>query len=188
MAMTPNEAAAALSDIQRTTERGQVLTGYRIAGPILMMWGLIWAAGYVAMGLLPVERWGLTWLVLNVIGITGSLVLSRGAGRSAGRGGATAMNWRMIVGMLAILVFFFSTFALFQASRIEPYLAFPGLVTGLIYVGMGLYKMTRYLWIGVILIIATMVGYLFFQPWLTFWMAGFGGGGLFLAGLWLRKL
>lgn len=184
MGMTRNEAAAALSDIERTTERGQVLRGYRVAGPILMLLGLIWAAGYVAMGFLPVERWGLTWIVLDVIGITGSLVLSR----SAGRGGATAMNWRMMVGSLAILVFFFSTFALFQASRVEPYLAFPGLVTGLIYVGMGLWKMPRYLWIGVTLMIATMVGYVFFQPWLTFWMAGFGGGGLFLAGLWLRKL
>jgi hypothetical protein len=184
MGMTRNEAAAALSDIERTTERGQVLAGYRIAGPILMMWGLIWAAGYVAMGFLPVERWGLTWIVLDVIGLAGSLFLGRGAGRGA----ASAMNWRMVVGMLAILVFFFSTFALFQASRVEPYLAFPGLVTGLIYVGMGLWKMTRYLWIGVILIIATMVGYFFFQPWLTFWMAGFGGGGLFLAGLWLRKI
>jgi len=184
MGMTRNEAAAALSDIERTTERGQVLAGYRISGPILMLWGLIWAAGYVAMGFLPAERWGQIWIVLDIVGVVGSLVLSRGAGRGA----AMAMNWRMLVGVVATLVFFFSTFALFQASRVEPYLAFPGLVTGMIYVGMGLWKMTRYLWIGVTLIIATMVGYLFFQPWLTFWMAGFGGGGMFLAGLWLRKL
>lgn len=184
MGMTRNEAAAALSDIERTTERGQVLAGYRIAGPILMMWGVIWAVGYVAMGFQPVERWGPVWIALDVLGIVGSVILSRGAGR----GRATAMNWRMMVGVLAVLIFFFGTFSLFQATETAPYLAFPGLVTGLIYVGMGLWKMPRYLWIGVILMIATMVGYAFFKPWLTFWMAGFGGGGLFLAGLWLRKL
>ncbi|WP_425996480.1 hypothetical protein [Caulobacter sp. DWR1-3-2b1] len=187
MSMTRNEAAAALSDIERTTERGQVLRGYRIAGPILMLWGLIWAAGYVAMGLLAPERWGQLWIVLDVVGVVGSLVLSRSAG-SARRGEAMAMNWRMVVGMLAGLVFFFGTFTLFQASTVEPYLAFPGLVTGLVYIGMGLWRMPRYLWIGATLMIATMVGYVFFQPLLTFWMAAFGGGGLFLAGLWLRKI
>jgi hypothetical protein len=183
MAMTRSEAAAALSDIARTTERGQVLRGYRVGGPILMMWGLIWAAGYVAMGLLPETRWGVMWLVLDVLGVAGSLFLSRGA-----KAEKQAMNWRMIVGVVAILIFFSATFSLFQAPTVEPYLAFPGLVTGLVYVGMGLWKMPRYLWIGVILMAATMVGYFYFQPWLTFWMAGFGGGGLFLAGLWLRKV
>ena len=183
MGMTRNEAAAALSDIERTTERGQVLRGYRVGGPILMLWGLIWAAGYVAMGFLAPERWGLMWLALDVVGVAGSLFLSRGAGSQR-----QAVNWRMVVGVVAILIFFFGTFSLFRATEMAPYLAFPGLVTGLIYVGMGLWKMPRYLWIGVILMVATMVGYFFFQPWLTFWMAGFGGGGLFLAGLWLRKL
>ena len=186
MGMTRNEAAAALSDIERTTERGQVLRGYRTGGPILMMWGLVWAAGYVAMGFLPQDRWGQIWIVLNVLGVAGSLFLSRGSKQHA-KQQQQATNWRMIVGIVAILIFFLATFSLFQASTVEPYLAFPGLVTGLVYVGMGLWKMPRYLWIGATLMIATMVGYFFFNPWLTFWMAGFGGGGLFLAGLWLRK-
>lgn len=183
MGMTRNEAAAALSDIERTTERGQVLRGYRVGGPILMLWGLIWSAGYVAMGFLPTERWGVMWLALDVVGVAGSVFLGRSA-----RPNGQAMNWRMMVAVMALMVFFSATFTLFRASTVEPYLAFPGLVTGLVYIGVGLWKMPRYLWIGAVLMIATMVGYVFFQPWLTFWMAGFGGGGLFLAGLWLRKL
>ncbi|OYX90553.1 MAG: hypothetical protein B7Y78_13765, partial [Caulobacter sp. 35-67-4] len=146
MGMTPNEAAAALSDIERTTERGHVLRGYRAGGPILMLWGLIWAAGYVAMGFLPQDRWGLMWLVLDLVGIAGTLLLSRGS-----RAEKQPMNWRMIVAFVALLLFFFATFSLFRASAVEPYLAFPGLVTGLVYIGMGLWKMPRYLWIGAIL-------------------------------------
>jgi hypothetical protein len=34
---------------------------------------------------------------------------------------------------------------------------------------------------------ASLVGYFFFQPWLAFWMAAVGGGGLFVGGLWLRR-
>lgn len=188
MGMTRNEAAAALSEIERTAERGQVLRGYQHAGPILMLWGVIWATGYGLMGVLSEESWGVIWIVLNSLGFLGAVLMHRRAGGGASAGEAKAGSWRMGVAIVALTAFFFATFSLFQATDPDPYLAFPGLVTGLMYVGMGLWKMPRYLWIGAVLFVATLIGFHFFRPWLTFWMAGFGGGGLFLAGLWLRKL
>jgi hypothetical protein len=77
MGISRTEAASALTDIERTTGRSRELKGYQIAGPILMVWGVVWAIGYSAMGLLPVERWGLVWLPLDVAGMAATILLSR---------------------------------------------------------------------------------------------------------------
>jgi hypothetical protein len=53
--------------------------------------------------------------------------------------------------------------------------------------GVGIAYAPRYLWIGASMFAASLIGYFFFQPWLTFWMAAAGGGGLFVGGLWLRR-
>jgi hypothetical protein len=58
MGISKTEAASALTDIESTAGRSRLLKGYQIAGPILMVWGVVWALGYTAMGVLPPERWG----------------------------------------------------------------------------------------------------------------------------------
>ena len=63
----------------------------------------------------------------------------------------------------------------------------PGLVAGVIYTLIGVWRMTRYVWIGVSLFAATLVGFFWFPMWLAFWMAAAGGGALILGGLWLRR-
>ena len=183
MGISRTEAASALTDIERTTSRGRELKGYQIAGPILMVWGVIWALGYGAMGLLPAERWGMIWLVLDVVGVVSTILLSR-----RGKGGTRARHgWKIMAGVLAVAAFYAATFALFQPTSTDAAIAYPGVVTGLVYAGVGIAFAPRYLWIGAAVFAASLVGYFFFQPWLAFWMAAVGGGGLILAGLWLRR-
>lgn len=183
MGISRSEAASALTDIESTAGRSRLLKGYQIAGPILMVWGVIWAVGYTAMGLLAPERWGLTWLVLDVIGVVSTVLLSR-----RGKGAAkTGQGWKIMAGVLAVMAFYAATFALFQPTSTAASLAYPGVLTGLIYAGVGIIFAPRYLWIGAAVFAASLVGYFFFQPWLAFWMAAVGGGGLFVAGLWLRR-
>ena len=183
MGISRNEAASALSDIESTAGRSRLLKGYHASGPILMVWGVIWALGYSGMGLLPPEQWGLIWLVLDVVGVATTLLLSRGV-----KGGAKAgQGWKIIAGVLAVLAFYGATFALFQPTSIDAAIAYPGVVTGLIYAGIGIAFTPRYLWIGAAVFAASLVGYFYVQPWLTFWMAAVGGGGLIVAGLWLRR-
>ena len=76
MAISRTEAAEALSEIERAAGRTQVLRGYRISGPILMLWGVIWIIGYVATGLSP-ARWGWIWLPLDLIGFVLSILIGR---------------------------------------------------------------------------------------------------------------
>ena len=183
MGISKSEAASALTDIESTAGRSRLLKGYHMAGPILMVWGVIWALGYSGMGVLPPEQWGLIWLVLDLVGVAATMLLSRG-----GKGGAkTNHGWKIIVGVLTVLAFYAATFALFRPTSIDAAIAYPGVVTGLVYALLGVAFWPRYLWIGAAVFAASLVGYFFFQPWLTFWMAAVGGGGLIVAGLWLRR-
>ncbi len=191
MAMTRNEAAAALSDIENTTRRGMTLRGYRVAGPILMVWGLIWAAGYVAMGLLPAERWGPIWFVLDFIGAATTMIMARrGYSRNATASqiaASSGMVWKLALGMMAVSAFVLGIIAIFPKGEIAAYLALPGLITGMIYMAIGLWSGLRYALIGLTVFAATLLGFFLFRSELAFWMAAVGGGGLFVSGLWLRK-
>ncbi|CAN5421944.1 hypothetical protein BH10PSE3_BH10PSE3_18530 [soil metagenome] len=182
MGISKTEAASALTDIESMAGRSRLFRGYHVAGPILMVWGVIWALGYSGMGLLPSEQWGLIWLPLDAIGIVASIVLGR---RGKGRAGA-APAWKMWAGALTIVAFMTATYAVFQPTSTDTLIVFPGMIAGLIYAGFGIVSAPRYLWIGTAVFIASLVGFYFFQPYLAFWMAAAGGGGLFVSGLWLR--
>ena len=64
MSLSAQQAAAALVQIDATTQRAQVQRGYRGGGGILMMWSVLWALGYLGMAWLP-RPWsawrGLRW-------------------------------------------------------------------------------------------------------------------------------
>jgi len=184
MAITKTEAAEALSEIERTAGRTQELRGYRTAGPILMLWGVIWVVGYVATGLLPAERWGLIWIPLDLIGFALTILVHR-KGRADSATGAG--SWRTPATALAIIAFYAAVLTVFQPLAPNTYLAFPGLVVGALYGLMGIWRMTRYLWIGAAVFVLTLIGFFGFPMWLAFWMAATGGGGLILGGLWMRR-
>jgi hypothetical protein len=183
MSISPQEAAAALSDIDRTTSRSRELRGYNIAGPALLIWGVVWVLGYSAMGLLPRGEWGLTWLVLDVIGAVLTVIVMR-ARRSAR---PAAQGWKIAAGALALAVFIGATFAVFGAHGTGATFVFPTLVCGMVYIGVGLMRMPRLAIVGAAIFVGALVGFYAFQPWLAFWMAGVGGGGLIAGGLWLMK-
>ncbi|RAK57896.1 hypothetical protein [Phenylobacterium deserti] len=183
MVISKSEAALALSDIEKTTARAGVQRGYRIMGPILVLWGVIWAIGYGAMGVLPISNWGAVWAVLDLIGIVASIVM----GRSASSERKSAYSWRVALLALTAGAFVACTFSVLRPDSGAAYMVFPGLLTGFIYIVVGTWRMTRLAWIGVVIAAATMVGWFFFLPYIAFWMAVVGGGGLIAGGLWLRS-
>jgi hypothetical protein len=183
MGISRTEAASALTDIESTAGRSRLLKAYHVSGPILMTWGVIWALGYSAMGLLPPAQWGLVWLVLDVIGIVATILLAR-AGKSGAKAG---QGWKIGASVVTIMAFMTATYAVFQPTSVDPAIVYPGLMTGLVYAGVGIAFAPRYLWIGAAVFAASLVGYFFFHPWLAFWMAAVGGGGLLVSGLWLRR-
>jgi hypothetical protein len=191
MVISSTEAAEALRDIAQTDRRTRVSGAYHVASPHLILWGLIWTAGYIGSGLTPPEQWGLVWLPLIVIGVAGAVVLGMRAARngSGTSGAAGASVGKSMTLALAIGLFIGSVYLVFQPASPLPYLVFPALITALIYVLLGgLLGLPRYVAIGAIMFLVTMVGFVFAKPMLPFWIAAAGGGGLILGGLWMRKV
>jgi cbb3-type cytochrome oxidase subunit 3 len=192
MVISSTEAAEALRDIAQTDRRTRVSGAYHVASPHLILWGLIWAAGYAGSGFTPPEKWGLVWLPLILVGVVGAILLGR-RGAAMGVGGASgAAGFSVGKSMtlaLAIGLFIGSVYFVFQPVSPLPYLVFPALITALIYVLLGgLLGLPRYVAIGAIMFLVTMVGFIYAKPFLPFWIAAAGGGGLVLGGLWMRKV
>ena len=185
MSISAGEAAAALQEIERTERRTRVSGGYHVASPHLILWGCIWAVGYTGCGLVAVDRWGLVWLPLIVLGAAGSAWLgSRSKGSGAG-----ARSWRSVTMAAAITVFMGATYFVFHVSDPLPYLVFPALVTGLVYALCGLLGgLPRFAAIGVMIFLVTLGGYVATPSLTPYWVAIAGGGGLILGGLWLRRV
>jgi hypothetical protein len=188
MSVSPGQAAAALEEIDRTARRTHMAKGYAIASPYLILWGLIWIAGYGACAIVPPERWGLAWLPLVAVGAVGSTWLGMRARPRAGQGGAGAGGFGQSAVMgLAVCVFIGAVYYLFQPRSPLPYLVFPSLVAGLVYVLAGaVARMQRFVWIGAGVFAVALGGYVAAPQWTALWAAA-GGAGLVLGGLWLRR-
>jgi len=193
MVISSTEAAEALRDIAQTDRRTRVSGAYHVASPHLILWGLVWAAGYTASGLTPPDRWGLVWLPLIVVGVIGAVALGMRAGaQRTASGESRAFGFsggRAAILAIAVGLFIGSVYFVFQPVSPLPYLVFPALITALIYVLLGgLLGLPRYVWIGAIMFVVTMAGFIYAKPVLPFWIAAAGGGGLILGGLWMRKV
>jgi hypothetical protein len=193
MVISSTEAAAALRDIAQTDRRTRVSGAYHVASPHLILWGLLWAVGYAGCGVLPPEKWGLVWLPLILIGVLGATLLGMRAGAGSS-GGAASGKIGFDVGKslmlaLAIGAFMGSVYYVFQPVTPLPYLVFPALITALVYVMLGgLFGLPRYVAVGATMFLVTMIGFIYAKPYLPFWIAAAGGGGLIVGGLWMRKV
>lgn len=183
--VSKSEAQSALSEIDSVTRRGMALKGYRHAGPILMVWGVIWGMGYLGMAYLAPTSWGWMWLALDVIGVAATLLQSP---RGEAAGAVPGQVWRTALGMAACVAFVLAIVAVFPKTELLPYIALPGLFVGFIYAVMGVIAAApRYALIGVVTFAATLAGYYLWPAYLAQWLALVGGGGLVLGGLWLRS-
>ncbi|AQR60434.1 hypothetical protein BZG35_01250 [Brevundimonas sp. LM2] len=187
MVISREEASAALSAIDQTTGRSQTLRAYGAAGPIAMLWGVIWMLGYGAMALSPDYRWAWVWLPLDLVGFAVTLWLVQrgrsGAGQSAGIG----TLWKGIVAAVAITTVLTAVYAMAGPLPAGLYMALPALLAGLAYIVLGLVRMTRFIWVGAALIAATVAGFFLFPAHYALWMAAVGGIGLGLGGFWIWR-
>ena len=180
MSLSSKEAAETLSDVERAGRRSAQAFGYRKASPHLILWGIIWVIGYSATDLRPADA-NLIWAALIAAGCIGGYVLGRGHERSP-------QAWRFFAVVGIVLIFIASTYTIMHPVHGPQMAAFPALITGAVYAGLGLWLGTRYLITGLAIIALTMGGFLYLHEHILLWMAFVGGGGLILAGVWFRKV
>ncbi|MEO8375869.1 MAG: hypothetical protein ABI471_11630 [Sphingomonas bacterium] len=188
--ITENEAAESLRDVERVSRRTHVASAYSIASPYLVLWGLVWIAGYTGSGLTAPEQWGWVWLPCIVVGVVGSTILGRRTARLGGSRASSAKNptARSLLMTLIIMLFMGSVYLVFKPVSPLPYLVFPALIMALTYALIGTFGLPRFTWIGAGIFVAVMLGYLLAPALMPFWIAAAGGGGLVLGGLWMRTI
>ena len=96
MTVTRNDAATALHDVDSARRHSLTLFKYGLAGPYLLLWGVLWiVAG--AVGALSPDNAGIGWLVVDIVGFaaTGYLIAIqlRRSTRSPDAGWVPDMRW-----------------------------------------------------------------------------------------------
>ncbi len=179
MTLSPQDATAALRDIDAAQARSATLRGYQRAAPNFLIWGVIWAVGYGLCDAFPRHSQAI-WVVLVPVGIV--------AGFLATRGTTPPFAWRYGAIALAMLAFFTATLFVMAPVTGRQIAAFIPLFVALVYVLAGIFRGPRYVVAGLVVAAATLIGFVFLHDHFMLWMAAVGGGALILAGLWMRKV
>ncbi len=183
MTIDPKDAAAALSDIDDVVRRVRQSRVYRLASLLLILWGALTFAGYVASYLWP-RHAGYAWIAVDVAGIAGSVAISA---IGYARAGVRTVDARMFVAFVLFFAFGFlwtSGLVHFTPRQLG---AFWPIYFMLAYSIVGLWVGFAFVAIGLGITALTLVGYFFVGPWFELWMAVVNGGGLVLGGLWMRR-
>lgn len=186
MSLSSQEAAQSLSQAENARRRSAELYVYHRSSPHLIMWGIIWVIGYGGTGLAP-EYSDPLWAGLMLLGVAGGITIGRYTPKDTVTGGFRA--WRLVALITLAVFFVFATYAIMQPHLAKQLCAFPALITGSVYAGVGLWAGIRYVVAGIAVLALTLFGFFYLTPHLYFfWMALVGGGAMILAGLWFRTV
>lgn len=184
MSLSSEEAAASLNQVEQASKRSSQLYIYHRSSPHLIMWGIIWIIGYGGTGLFPHYANPL-WAVLIVVGCLGGIALGRCYKSVGVIAGPSA--WRMAALWAIILFFVFATYTIMQPHLGKQLAAYPALITGSVYMAVGLWNGLRYFVSGLAVVALTLIGFFFIEP-IFLWFAFVGGGAMILTGIWFRQV
>jgi hypothetical protein len=179
--ITTREATDALREAATTERRSAESYSYSRSAPFLILWGLIWMAGYGGMAVLPEQQAGWLWFALAAVGTGISIWLGNARAKERGRSG-----WR--IGVLVVIAFAFTSalFSILPPTNELQVGAFSPLLLSAIYAAIGLWQGLRFVLVGAFLAAITLGAYFFLKDFFFVWMALAGGGSLLLTGLWMR--
>lgn len=184
MPLTHGEATNALHDIEQAKHRSSVAYGYQRASPHLIVWGVIWIAGYGISYVHP--QWSLVWCPLVALGLVASFWIGY---RSRARMGRRGLDVRHLYTLVAIAAFIAAQFTILKPTAWSQLATYFPILVALFYTLLGIWVCgLRMVLLGVAVAVLTFTGYFWIQPWFLLWMAVVGGGGLILGGLWLKTV
>jgi len=190
MEVTGKDAQEALQDVESVARSVQGKLAYGIAGPILVLWGVVWMVCFTITHFAPqVAGWG--WLVGDGLGIVGSLYLgTRGARAGAVRSESSKrMGWRLFWFWFFLFIYGDIWLTVLWPWRGEQLGMFLVTLVMFAYVVMGLWLEMRFmLWLGLAVTALACAGYVlsFLVPgYLDLWLGLAGGSALAAGGLYL---
>jgi hypothetical protein len=178
------QASAALDDINDMVQRVRQSRIYQIASLIIVMWGVLLVAAYVAVYIWPRQGY-VIWTMMNLLGVVISTVMGVFINR---RSGTPRFPIRGLTTFLLIVAFgVFCSFVLghFGPRQMTVFWALYGM---LFYAIAGLWFGYAFIVIAICTTALTLVGYYYAGAAFLLWMAVAHGGGLIAGGLWMRRI
>jgi hypothetical protein len=183
MSISSEQAQQTLRDLESVGRRSGELYRYSRVAPMLMLWGVIWFVGFAASAYFP-ARTNWIWLVLDAIGIGGSIVLGR---RGRDDAASRQSSWRWLAAIGSVMGLYAALLFLFQPATLNQSAATIALIIAFCYVIYGIWAGVRVLITGIALAALTLFGYVELAAHFELWMAVVCGGALVLAGFWMRR-
>lgn len=183
MTIDKQDASAALDDIAVVVQRVKQSRVYRTSSTILMLWGVIVFAAYLAAFAFPAYARTI-WLVTQSVATVATLVLSVGWGKGER---TSRVEWR--VGALFVLIVGFGILWSSVLGRMGPRelnVFWPTLFM-FCYTIAGLWFGRLFLVAGLAITTLAVAGYHWAGPLIEPYMAVINGGGLVLCGLIMRR-
>ena len=178
------QASAALDDINDIVQRVRQSRIYQIASLIVIMWGVLLFAAYVANYTWP--RQGYTiWTITNLVGLVISIAMGVFINR---RSGGPAFPIRSLITFL--LIGAFGVFCSVVLGHFGPrqMIVFWALYGMLFYAMAGQWFGYAFIVIALCTSALTRIGYYYVGAAFLLWMAVAHGGGLIAGGLWMRRI
>jgi len=180
MSIDVRSAQASLAEIDTVVARLKQSSFYRAASILMVVWGVLVAAGYIACAVLANRAFGI-WLIVDGLGIAATLA----TGLYYRRVGV-AFDWRIVVAVLLFFAFgaacsWMGHFGPRELSAFWPILFMFG------YALAGLWLGRAFILVGVGVALLIFAGYLWIDRGFELYLAAVDGGGLVIAGLWMRR-
>ena len=186
MTVTRDDAAAALRNIDTAERRAQTAFGYRTGAPYLLLWGAVWiAAG--AVGALSSGNAGLGWLAADIFGLIGTAYLVATQARRCSADGARGGIVRFVAMAAIVAAFIALTLSLFAPVSGVAVQTFIVLLVAAAYATLGCWFGLRFAAVGAALAALAACAFHLAPAHAALVVPLLGGGGLILAGLWMRR-
>jgi hypothetical protein len=182
MAISRDEAAQTLKDVEHIETLSGELRSYRGASPYFFVWGLVWMLGYAGSDVAPGHQ-TLVWGACLGLGAVCSTFLGQ---RHSGFGKSSL--WRSLAIAGGMAAFIGTIFLVMSPMRQNQADAIVPLIVAAIYTLAGLRFGLRFTICGVLLGALTVLGLFLAGDHFGIWMAAVGGGCLLLTGFWLRRV
>jgi hypothetical protein len=189
MNVTRDEAAQALDDISKASDRVVTLKGYHHGAPHFVIWGFVWLFANTITEFWP-QYAQHAWISLLAVGMISSTVLGVLQRRNVKPGPAASIDARIgrRIGMTSgvIFVFIFCLMWIAQPESNREANAMISILFPFLYMCAGIWAGWRLFAIGFVTAAAILVGYYYVKDWFDLWMGVFAGGSLIAGGIWLR--
>lgn len=187
--LTPDQAREALADIEMVARHTRRAVASSQMGDNLLLWGALWIVAFTLSHLSPVHT-SRIWMVVGSLGMVATLGLGF---REHRQGNVRSAQTRRLMAQVAlfwltVMVYAMALGMLLPLRNGADQLAVIVTVLMMAYVLMGIWVRSGLLAaIGLVVSVAALAGraFLDFRGFLL-WMAVFGGGGLFLPGLYIK--